>query len=181
MASRVVTVLLQVSGAAISIFSPKDKVGLAGVTPAPAFRSLCHSGPLHLVLEGKGNHKPLPGKGANFSPWVLVAALVLLVPAAIISVIVLWKSSGQEDTLAGKGDDLQTAGKPIPYGQSPDPRVDAQVHAARQPLRSGRAIGRYERPLQWQSGVFPIHQPTGVPPDVPVAAFCQCSIERDTR
>ncbi len=40
------------------------------------------------VAMGRWEHV---GSGADVSPWVLVAALSLLVPAAIINVIVLWR------------------------------------------------------------------------------------------
>ena len=41
--------------------------------------------------------------GVDVSPWVLVAALGLLVPAAIVNVIVLWKRSEESGTHAGDG------------------------------------------------------------------------------
>ncbi len=45
------------------------------------------------------------GSGAAVSPWVLVAALSLLVPVAIINVIVLWKRPVESSTLAdNRGD-----------------------------------------------------------------------------
>ena len=43
----------------------------------------------------------LIASGADLSPWVLVAALSLLVPAAIINVIVLWKRPVESGTPAG--------------------------------------------------------------------------------
>lgn len=42
----------------------------------------------------------LVGSGADVSPWVLVAVLVVLVPVAIINVIVLWKRPVESDMLA---------------------------------------------------------------------------------
>jgi len=74
----------------------------------------------------------LASASADVSPWVLVAALGLLVPAAIINVIVLWKRSEESDALADERGDRHRAGEPIPDGRRlrADRRVDSRVARA---------------------------------------------------
>ena len=60
----------------------------------------------------------LVASAADVSPWVLVGVLGVLVPAAIINVIVLWKRP-LENTLADDRGDRQRGGEPISYERRP--------------------------------------------------------------
>jgi hypothetical protein len=62
---------------------------------------------------------------AHVSPWVLVAALGLLVPAAIVNVIVLWKRPVERGTPDDNRGDRQRGGDSIPDERRP--RADRGV------------------------------------------------------
>ncbi|MGH2749279.1 MAG: DoxX family protein [Actinomycetota bacterium] len=53
----------------------------------------------------------LVASGPEVSPWVLVAALCLLVPASIINVIVLWKRSAESGMSADNRSDRKRRGE----------------------------------------------------------------------
>ncbi|MGH2734946.1 MAG: DoxX family protein [Actinomycetota bacterium] len=69
---------------------------------------------------------------ADVSSWILVAALGLLVPAAIINVIILWKRPVESGMPADNRGEHQRDGEPIPDERRPlaGRRVDSRVARA---------------------------------------------------